>query len=161
MQVQRRLERGQRELVDPQRARERMPPARGDRLRRPHEQARLRAAEELVAAEADDGRAGPPRAAHGRLAGQQLEVVVEDARAGVVDHRDAERAQLLDADLLDEADGAEVRLVRPQDGADAVPAVPAGGRVVGQPRAFGGAALYEPRPGLPDDLGDAEAAADL
>ena len=125
---------------------------------RADEQPGLRAAEQLVAAEAHERGAGAHRAAHRRLVGQQRDVVGEDAGADVVDHRHAERAQRLDLDLLDEAERAEVRRVRAQDRAGALAERR---RVVGQARAVGGADLDQPRAGLRDDLGDAEAAADL
>ena len=78
--------------------------------------ARLRPAEQLVAAEADDGGArGTERRTSGSPASSG-EVVGQRARADVVDHRHrSERAQRLDRDLLDEPDGAEVRRVRAQD----------------------------------------------
>ena len=83
-------------------------------LRADH-QAALRAAQQLVGAEAHDRRAGAHRAAHRGLLGQQLDVVGEHARADVVDDRHAEPAQRLDLDLLGEAERAEVRRVRAQD----------------------------------------------
>ena len=63
-------QRGERQAADAQRAGERMAAARGDGLGRAHEDARLRAAEELVAAEADDGGAGRDRGAAPGLVGQ-------------------------------------------------------------------------------------------
>ena len=82
---------------------------------RADQQAALRAAQQLVGAEAHDRRAGAHRAAHRRLLGQQLDVVGQHARADVVDDRHPEPAQRLDLDLLGEAEGAEVRRVRAQD----------------------------------------------
>ena len=64
------------------------------------------------------------------------------------------------AHLLDEADRAEVRRVHAQDRAG-VRVARRALRVVGQARAVGRPDLDEPRAGLGDDLGDAEAAADL
>ena len=86
------------------------------------------------------------------------EVLGEVARADVVDHRHAELAQLLDLDLLHEAELAEVRRVRAQDRARGRPDR---ALVVGAARAVGRADLDEPRSGLRDHLGHAEAAADL
>ena len=57
VQPQRRLQRGQRELVDPQRPRQRVRARRLDRAGAADEQPRLRAAEQLVAGEADQRRA--------------------------------------------------------------------------------------------------------
>ena len=124
MQGEGRLERGERQLVDPHGPRERMAAARLDRLARSDEQPRLRAAEQLVARERRERGAGADRSAHRRLAGEQLEVVGEHARADVVDDRHAEVAERLDLDLLDEADGAEVRGVRAQDRPDPLAARP-------------------------------------
>ena len=156
---ERRLERGERELVEPQRAGERMRAGGGDRLRAADQHARLRPAEQLVAGEADERGAGRDRAAHRRLVGQRRQVLGEVARADVVDHRRAELAQLLDLDLLHEPELAEVRRVRAQDRAGA----PRRSRA----RSRRGACGWSCRPrrsrraGLRDDLGDPEAAADL
>jgi hypothetical protein len=133
-------------------------PAGVDRLAHADHQPRLRAAEQLVAAEADDRGAGPDRPPHRGLLGQQLDVVGEHAGADVVDHRHPESAERLDLDLLGEAERAEVRRVRAQDRAGALAER---GGVVGKPRAVGRADLDEARPRLRDDLRDAEAAADL
>ena len=84
--------------------------------------AALRAADELVAAEADDIGAGRDALLDQRLV---LEAVLREvdqrAAAEVVDHRDAvlaaELGQLLDARLLGEADDAVVAVVDAQDGA--------------------------------------------
>jgi hypothetical protein len=154
VQRERGLERGERELVDAHRACERVAPAGGDRLVRADHQAGLRPAEELVAAEADDGGAGADRPAHGRLVGEDLELG-EVARSDVVDDRQPEPAEGLDLDLLGEPEHAEVRRVRAQDH------VAPGLRVVAQPRAVRRADLDEPRAGLLDDLGHPERAADL
>ena len=155
---ERRLERGERELVDAHGAGERVAPARLDRLARADQQTALRPAQELVGAEAHDRRAGAHGSPDRRLVGQQLDVVGEHARADVVDDRDAEPAQRLDLDLLGEADGAEVRRVRAQDDAGALAQRR---RVVAQPRAVRGADLDQQRAGLSDHLRDAKAAADL
>ena len=130
----------------------------GDRVRAADEQAGLRAAEQLVAGEAHERRAGRDRAPHRRLVGQRRQVLREVARADVVDHRRAELAQLLDLDLLHEPELAEVRGVRAHDRARlrADRAL-----VVGAARAVRGADLDQPGARLRDDLGDPEAAADL
>ena len=75
MQGEGRLERGERQLVDPHGARERMAAAGLDRGARSDQQPRLRAAEQLVARERGERGAGADRSAHRRLAGEQLEVV--------------------------------------------------------------------------------------
>ena len=82
----------------------------------------------------------------------------QHAGADVVDHRHAELAQLLDLDLLHEAELAEVRRVDAEDGAGRRPDR---GLVVGPPGAVGRADLDEPGAGLGDHLGHPEAAADL
>ena len=67
---ERRLERGERELVHAIRARERIPSHRVDPLRVADDEPRLRSAEQLVAAHHDDRRAGRSRLPRGRLARQ-------------------------------------------------------------------------------------------
>ncbi len=158
VEAERRLERRERQLVDPHRAGERVAAAGGDGVALADEQPGLRAAEELVAREADDGRAGAHRAAHGGLVGERGQVVGQDARADVVDHGDAQAAERLDLDLLDEADRAEVRRVGAQERRGVGRDRP---RVVGQPRTVRRADLDHPRAGLGHDLGDPERAADL
>ena len=157
VEPQRRLERREAQLVEPQRARQRVARGGGDRLGAPDHQAGLRPAEQLVAREADERGARGHGAAHRRLLAQDLELG-QVPRADVVDHRHAERAQLLDRDLLDEAELAEVRRVRAQQRAGALADR---ALVVGAPRAVGRADLDERRAGLRDHLGHAEAAADL
>ena len=161
MQGERRLQRGERQLVDPHGARERMAAARRDGLARPDQQAGLRAAEQLVARERRERGAGADRPAHRRLAREQLDVLGQHAGADVVDHGHAEAAQLLDLDLLDEADGAEVRRMRAQDRPGLLAAGRQRGLVVGAARAVRRAHLDEPRARGREDLGDPEAAADL
>ena len=154
VRAQRRLERGERELVDPQRTRERVAAGAVDRAGPAGEEPRLRAAQQLVAGEAGERGAGRDRAAHGRFVVQ----LGQGAGADVVDHGHAELAQRLDRHVLDEAELAEVRRVHAQDragaGAERV-------LVVAQPRAVGGPDLDEPRTRLRDHVRDAEAAADL
>ena len=67
MEQQRALERGERELVDPQRPLEWMPAQSFDELGCAEHDARLRAAEQLVAREADEVGAGRERVSRGRL----------------------------------------------------------------------------------------------
>ena len=83
------------------------------------------------------------RAAHRRLVGERREVVGEHARADVVDHRDAERAQRLDLDLLDEADACGSS-TGGRAGSRRVSSPSARG-VVGEPRAVRRADLDQPR----------------
>ena len=105
--------------------------------------------------------AGAHRAADGRLVGEEVEAVVgEDARADVVDDGHAERAEGLDlrpprrSRRCGSSTGA-------RGGSRRSSASRARPRVVGQARAVGRPDLDEARAGLGDDLGDAEAAADL
>ncbi len=158
VEAQRGLERGERELVEPQRAGERVLLGGVDRGARADHHAGLRAAEQFVPGETHERGAGPDRAPHGRLVGEHFDVLGEVAGADVVDHRHAELAQLLDLDLLHEAELAEVRRVGAEDRAGVL------GQRVGVVRpagAIGGPDLDEPRAGLADDVRDAEAATDL
>ncbi len=158
VEAERSLERGDRELVGAQRPLEWMPAQPLDEVAAPDDDARLRAAEELVAREADEVGAGAQRAADGRLPRD----VAERARAEVVDEREAVRAcdgdDLFEGRQLGEADDAEVRLVHAEQergvGADR-PLVVGGARAVRRPD------LDEPRTGPREDVGDAEAVADL
>ena len=70
VQAQRRLQRGEGQLVDAQRAGQRVAAAALDRLARADEEPGLRAAEQLVAAEAGQRRAGRDASRERRLAGQ-------------------------------------------------------------------------------------------
>ncbi len=135
-----------------------MTPQLLDEVGAPRDDAGLRAAEQLVAAEADEVGAAGERVTGGRLVGDR------DERAGaeVVEQRQVvgarDRRQLLQRRLLGEADDAEVRLVdaKQQRGVrvDRV-------RVVGGARPVRRADLDEPRAGAPEHVGDAEAVADL
>ena len=128
---------------------------------RPHDHARLGAAEQLVAGEADDVRAGLDGAARRGLVGE-VGQVEQLARAEVVDQRHAplgrELGQLAEPRRRREADDAEVRLVDAHDGgrlgADR-------GLVVAQRRPVGRPHLDQPRTRLGQDVGDAEGVADL
>ena len=141
-------ERGERQATDPQGARERVAAAGLDRIGGADEDPRLRAAEQLVAAEARQRGAGRDRAAHRRLVRERGQLG-ERARADVVDHRGAECAQHFDADVLHEPDGAEVRLVDAQDHGVAVRARERA-LVVGAARAVRRADLDQPRARLRD-----------
>ena len=129
-----------------------------DELRAPDDDAGLRAAEQLVAREADEVGAGGEARRGGRLVAQ----VEQRARAEVVDERQAvprrDRCQLPEPGQLGEADDAEVRLVDAQKerrvGSDRA-------LVVGRARAVGGADLDETRSRACEHVGDAEAVADL
>ena len=110
---------------------------------RPAMMPRLRPAQQLVAAEADQVDAGGDRRLHRRLAG---EIVHEAAAADVFDHRHVHRArsgdQIRERRPLGEAFDAEVRRVHAQEHR---------GRrrdrrhVIGDPRAVGGADLAQHR----------------
>ena len=88
--VKRRLEGGEGELVDAQRAGQRVPAQPLDDRGVAEHQAGLRPAEQLVAAAGDDGGAGAQRGCGVGLVGQQR-VRGEQAAADVGDHRDAQR----------------------------------------------------------------------
>src|SRR4029079_11087305 len=104
VEEQRALERGEPELVDAQRAMERVAPKLLDERGVADDDARLRSAEQLVAAEADEVGARGERRARRRLVGEV------DERAGpeVVEERHAEARELRERRLLREADHAEV-----------------------------------------------------
>ena len=158
VEQQRAFERGEAELVDAQRAVQRVPAQLLDQVGAPDDDPRLRAAEQLVAAEADEVGAGGERTARGRLV-RELE---QRAGAEVVEQRQAvplrHRRELGDRRLLGEADDAEVRLVHAQEerglGRDRA-------LVVGGARAVRRPDLDEPRAGAREHVGDAEAVADL
>src|SRR2546421_454974 len=103
---QRRLKRGQRQLVESQGPRQRVRARRGNGVRAADHQTGLRAAEQLVAGEADQRGAREYRAAHRRLVAQRGDARCERPRPDVVDHGPAELAQRLDLDLLDETQRA-------------------------------------------------------
>ena len=127
---------------------------------RADEQPGLRAAEQLVAGEADERRAGAHRAAHRRLVGEQparSSASTPEPTSSITG--DAEPAQRLDLDLLDEPERAEVRRVRAQDRA--------GRRRRARARSRRSRVRFvvptstSRAPGLRHDLGDPERAADL
>ena len=109
--AQRGLERRQRELVDAQRARQRVPAAGCDRIGAAGQDAGLRTAEQLVAREADEIAAVAQGVARERLAGQ-LGGLEQRARADVVDQRERrlvrDPGQLAHLDAAREADHAVV-----------------------------------------------------
>ncbi len=88
--AQRGLEGGQRELVDAQCARQRVPATGSDRVGAPGQDAGLRTAEQLVAREADQIAAVAQRVSRERLA-RQLRGLEQRARADVVDQRERRR----------------------------------------------------------------------
>ena len=152
------LERGQRELVGPERALERMPAHALDEVAPPDGDAGLRAAEELVAREGDDVRARlEARARRGLVADLD-----ERSRAEVVHEGEAlpvrEPGEVAGLRPLREPDHAEVRLV---DAEQHRRALRDRALVVGEPRAVRRPHLDERRPGAGEHLGNAEAVADL
>ena len=98
------------------RPRQRMPPAPLDEIGAPDDDARLRATEQLVAAERHDRRAGCDRLPCSRLAGQPGgrtatqpgTARIDQAAADVDDDRHRQRRQFVDRRLLDEAVDAVV-----------------------------------------------------
>ena len=152
------LERRERELVRPQRALERVPPQSLDELGATDHDARLRAAEQLVAGEADEVGARGQALARGGLA---LEVD-EDAGAEVVHERQSvppgDRCQLGHRRLLGEADDAEVRLVHAQQHGGLGPDR---ALVVGGAGAIGRPDLAQPGARAREHVRDPEAVADL
>ena len=115
VEPERPLERRQRELVRAQRALERVPPQRLDEVGAADDDPGLRAAEQLVAGEADEIGArrpgSPSRTARPR--GAPARPSRGRRRAAAVAPRD--RRELGDRRLLGEADDAEVRLVHAQE----------------------------------------------
>ena len=118
----------------------------------------LRAAEQLVAGEADEVRARGERRGRRRLA---LDVD-ERARAEIVDERQLvaarDRRELVESRLLGEADDAEVRLVHAQQQRGVRPDRPL---VVGGPGPVRRPDLDEARARASEHVRDAEAVADL
>src|SRR6185436_16657439 len=116
VQRERRLERSQGQLVRAERALERMPSQPLDELGAADDDPRLRAAEQLVAGEADEVGSGLQALARGRLVAERQAAACEErARAEVVDERQAMYAgdpnEVGEPRLLCEADHSEVRLV--------------------------------------------------
>ena len=124
--AQRRLERGQRQLVDPQRPRQRVRAARPRPRRRVRPAAPPAGRRAACRPSSRRARRRPrPTACSAGSSAERRDPggVGEHARADVVDHRHAEPAQLLDRDVLDEPDRAEVGRVHAQDRADRSPAL--------------------------------------
>ena len=134
VELERRLERGQRQLVDPHRAGERVAPDALDRVGRADDHAGLRAAEQLVAREADHGRAGLDRLdrAVGSSARSGRSSSWPEPRSSITGTpcSRGEVGELAERRGVREADDAEVRLVDAQDGAGLRPDR---GLVVGEP----------------------------
>ena len=162
VEVERRRERGEGELVGAEGARERVPGAGADELRAAEEDPRLRAAERLVAGEADEvGAVVKRRRGDGLVGEPRLAEAARRARPGVVEERDArvaaEAGELGELDLLREADDPVVRRAHLQDGGGAGAerlGVVLGGCLVRRPD------LEERRAASRQDRGDAKVAAD-
>src|SRR5581483_7846526 len=111
VEEERPLERGEGELVRAERALERVAAEARDEAGAAAEDPGLRPAEELVAREGDETRAGGETLRDERLVAERHEA----ARAEVVDEREAvprrDRGELAQRRPLGEADRAEVRLV--------------------------------------------------
>ena len=158
MEEQRPLERRERELVDPQRALERVPAQPFDEVGAAEHDPGLRAAEQLVAGEADEIGAGRERLACGGLGLHRG----DRAGAEVVHEREpvapCNRGHLLEPRPLLEADDTEVRLVDAQQDRRLWPDR---AFVVGRPRPVRRPDLDEPGAGAREHVGDPEAVADL
>ena len=116
IEAQRPLERGERELVDPHRALQRVPAQLLDELGAADDDPGLRPAEELVAGEADEVGAGGERLARRRLARRARRATPEPRSSSerqAVPSRDGR--ELVEPRQLGEADDAEVRLVHAQE----------------------------------------------
>ena len=160
------FEPGERDLVGAQRARERMAREQRDEVGAADDDPGLRSAEQLVAREGDERRAGVEALAHARLVaeprGRRRRATACARRAAPIPASTTtggpERRELGDRRRLGEADHAVVRRVHLEHERGAL-----GDRalVVGPAGAVGGADLDEPGAGLGEDLGNAEAAADL
>jgi len=155
---ERRLERGERKLVDAQRPEERVFPDAVDHRGASEEKARLRPPDELVARAADEVRPEPEALRQLRLGRHRH----ERAGAQVVHHGHvslaAERDQLGERDVVGEPHDAEVARVHAEKqrrlGADRA-------GVVGKVRAVRRADLAQPHAGGREDVGHPEGAADL
>ena len=144
-----------------------MPAEPLDEIGASDDDAGLRAAEELVAREADQVGAGRKALPGRRLVGprptlQQTVTWLESARAEVVDEREVvarrQGGELAGRRLLGEADHAEVRLVDAEDGGGALAD---GTFVVRGARAVRRSDLDELRAGACEDVRNPEAVADL
>jgi hypothetical protein len=163
VEAQRGFERGHGQLVDAEGAHERVARAAIDAGLAADEDAGLRAAQELVAAEEDEVGAGLDAAAGQRFTGEaELAEVDQGAAADVVDDGDAtaasERDERFDPDRFGEADNAKVAGMDAHEGAGVFAD---GRRVVVEAGAVGGADLAQAGAGGGHDLGQSKAAADL
>ena len=157
------VERGERQLVEPQRARHRIAPQRVDETRPAEHDARLRSPEQLVAREAHEvGAQTQARRSVGFRRQTLRREIDERAAAEILDQRHAVRAaelrQLGQRHLGDEAAQLEVAAVdlEQQRGARAERSL-----VVGQVRAVRGADLDQLDPRPFEDFRHPERAADL
>jgi hypothetical protein len=160
---QRRLESGERELVDAERAREWVLAHPGHQRRIAGDDPGLRPTEQLVAAHRDDRGPGAQCVARRRLAGEPVGVERdEQAAAEIVNERHVrlarERNELLDGDVGDESLHREVRAVDLEDRAGVGTQHAA---IVVEMRAVRRAYLAQPRAALGHDIGNAEASPDL
>ena len=147
-----------------------MPGAARDEIGAAGDDPGLRTAEQLVAAERDERRAGVDGLPGGRLGRQPRRRVragpprargVDEPAAEVGDDRHAERRQLADRRLLDESVDAVVARVDLEHERDVGAGRSSAPAVVGEARAVRRADVDELGAGLLHHLGDAEAAADL
>ncbi len=163
IEAEHRVERRERQLVDAQRALERILLEPANQVRAADDDAGLRSAEQLVAAERDEVGARGDRRAHGRLVRQAPALQVDERTAAEIDRdRHAalapDRREIADRHALREAADRVVARVhlhqQRRARADRV-------GVVRGMRAVRGADLDELRAGAAHDVGNAERAADL
>ena len=158
IEEQRPLERRQGELVEPECTLQRVAPQPLDQFRSAHDEAGLRAAEQLVAAEADEIGPRGQRLLRGRFCAE----VEQRAGAEIVDERQieapGERSELPQRGLFGEADDAEVRLMHPQQERGVRTR---GAFVVVDARPVRCSHLDEPGAGAGKDVGNPEAVTDL
>ena len=157
------LERRDLHLVHADRPRDRVAPELLDEVRASHDDAGLRAAEQLVAAERDEVRAVGERVGDGRLVRRHA---VAAARAAPTRRRSRNGTPRLRASAARSRAGVLAReahdaVVRGMDLEDRAGALGEGGAVVGDPRAVRRADLDELRAGRGHDVRDPELAADL
>ena len=155
--TQRRFQGGKGELVDPQRARERVSPQPLEGRGVTEEESGLGAAEQLVTTRRDHRRTGEQRCGCIGLVRQEG-VGSQQSTADVDDERDAERRELVDLGGTREALDAKVARVHLEDAAGVGPD---GLGVVGDPGAVGRADLSDPGARGGDEVGQPEAVTDL
>jgi len=156
------FERVQDQLVETQRAVERIPAQAGDEIGRARQQAGLRASQELVAAEGHQIGALPQTGGGERLVDPISAQIRHAAAAQILVHRNpglaAEGHQILERRARGETGHAEIAGMDAEQQARAL----ADGRaVVFDAGAVGGADLAERGTGVRHDFGDAKAVADL